>query len=417
MKKYINRAIKVHKRIQEAASCSNDSQSVSRIFGTPAFLDCSAKITFWMQQAGLQTHVDNVGNVRGKWLSKNPNAQTFVIGSHFDTVNNAGKYSGMLGILTGLDVAENLIQSKKELPFNLEIIAFSEEEGVRFHTAYLGSKAVAGVFDPHLLEYKDDENNSIAKVLESLHYNPAQISSDAIPADEWLGYLEIHTEQGPILFNKSIPVGIVQAISGQLRIEINFFGEAGHAGTVPMSMRKDALTAAALFINRVEEYASHERRNILATVGKITVSNAASNVIPAQVFCTLDLRSPNKSRLAKAYESLYVLCEEIARKRGIYFEWKLVQEAPSVSCDDNFKQLLQQAIQKSNVEPITLVSGAGHDALIISQVAPVAMLFVKCFKGISHNPLEKVEIEDIAVAIEVTDHFIDNLSKQIKKSE
>lgn len=409
MKKYLSRAQNIQKRIDELGACSDDSLFLSRLFGTASFIECSEKLVGWMRSAGLETRIDNIGNVRGRLVSKNRDAKTMVIGSHFDTVINAGKYDGPLGILIGLDIAENIIKEKKELPFHLEIIAFSEEEGVRFHAAYMGSKAVAGVFDDHFLAYTDDQGDSVSGTLETMKCNASLIAADCIPKEEWLGYFEIHIEQGPVLYEKNISVGIVSAIAGQRRIEIKFFGEAGHAGTVPMNMRKDALAAAAHFIVGVEEYASHERRNVVATVGKISVENGASNVIPGRVFCTLDLRSPDEGRLAKAYEKLNILCEEICRKRGIYFEWNLIQESNPVICDDRLKTILTKSIHQKYIEVVNLVSGAGHDGVVISEVAPVAMLFVKCFKGISHNPLENVEIADIAAATEVADLFLSQL--------
>ena len=415
MKDYLSRAQKIQNRIMELATCSDDEHQLSRLFGTKSFMDASYKIALWMQEAGLQTYTDNIGNIRGRLASANPDAKTFVIGSHFDTVIDAGNYDGALGILAGLDIVENIKEQKSELPFNIEIIAFSEEEGVRFHAAYLGSKVVAGCVDDHLLEINDDDGNTLLQVLETMGYDSTRLAEDRIPVNEWLGYLEIHIEQGPVLFEKNIPVGVVKAIDGQKRIEINFVGEAGHAGTVPMNMRADALCAAAHFIVAVEEFASHEKRNIVATVGKINVPNAAINVIPGSTYCTLDLRSPDAELLSDAYEALNKICEEICRKRKIYFEWRLIQETDPVVCDHDLRSLLSKSIKEKDIEVVKLVSGAGHDAVTISQVAPVAMLFVKCLKGISHNPLENVEIDDIAVVSEVADNFIRRLAHSSEK--
>lgn len=410
---YTSRAKKVQERIQALAICSDDTTCLNRTFGTKAFKDASAQIAGWMRDAGLLTHVDNIGNVRGRLLSKNSEAKTFVIGSHFDTVINAGKYDGPLGVIIGIDLAEHLIQKKIELPFHLEIIAFSEEEGVRFHAAYMGSKAVVGSFEQSLFTRVDDNGNTLIQVLQTLELDSSKIMNDKIPAENWLGYLEIHIEQGPVLYEKKVPVGIVNAIAGQKRIEIKFSGKAGHAGTVPMSLRSDALCAAAHFIVGVEEYASHERRNMVATVGKITVPNGASNVIPGKTICTLDIRSADENRLAKAYEALNKMCEEICRKRGVYFEWTLVQESNPVQCDAHLKDLLSNAIKQKNIELVNMVSGAGHDAVVVAQVAPVAMMFVRCFKGISHHPLENVENKDIAAAIETGDRFLANLINSV----
>jgi allantoate deiminase len=326
-------------------------------------------------------------------------------------VINAGKYDGPLGILAALSVVENIIAQKISLPFHIEVIAFSEEEGVRFHTTYLGSKVVAGSFNHDLLETKDENDHTIQDVLTDLKFDSVAIPKDAIPPEDWLGYYEIHIEQGPVLYDRNVPAGVVSSIAGQKRIEIEFIGEAGHAGTVPMNMRRDALCAAAQFILEVETYVTRERRSIVATVGKLNVVNGASNVIPGKVACTLDIRSSDAELLSDAYEKINKICEEICYKRHTYFEWNLVQESEPILCDENLKNLLSQSVRNKHIELIDLASGAGHDAVIISAVAPIIMLFVKCFKGISHNPLENVEIEDIAAALEISDDFIRELGK------
>ncbi|MEO6135362.1 MAG: M20 family metallo-hydrolase [Ginsengibacter sp.] len=415
MSNYLFRANKILGRIDELAKFSEEENSLTRLFGTKSFIDCSAKIVEWMNEAGLATHTDNIGNIRGKLASKNFNAKTFVIASHFDTTLDSGKFDGVMGILSGLDIAENIIEQNINLPFHLEIIAFSTEEGARFHAAYVGSSVIAGTFDKRLLKQKDDQGISLKEALEALNFNPAKIESNKMPEEEWLGYLEIHTEQGPVLYEKNIPVGIVTAIAGQKKIEIIFRGESGHAGTVPMNMRVDALCAAAQFIVAVEEYASHEKRNMVATVGKINVQNPVSNIIPASVFCTLDIRSSNASSLSKVYEAINKMCEAICHKRKIYFEWKLVQESAPSDCDADLLSILSKSIKRKNIDVVKMVSGGGHDAVAISKVSPVAMLFVKCYKGISHSPLENVEVEDIAVAIDVADSFIIQVANEIEK--
>ncbi len=294
MKNYKLRAEKIETRIQELAQYSDEQDCLSRIFGTKAFLECQNKIESWMKEAGLQTYIDNIGNVRGKLLSEEKDAKTFVIASHFDTVINAGKYDGSLGILAGLDVMENLAAKNIRPPFNIELIAFSDEEGVRFHTSYLGSKIVAGNFNSGLLETKDDNGISLGQALQGLQYDNAKLTENAIKPEEWLGYYEIHIEQGPVLYKNNIPAGIVTAITGKRRISIEFTGIAGHAGTVPMKSRTDALCAAAEFILAVERFASSKKSNVVATVGKLEIEHAATNVIPGKVTCSLDLRSGSK---------------------------------------------------------------------------------------------------------------------------
>jgi len=409
MEIYIERAAKVQQRIQEIASFSENGHFMSRIFGTKSFIECSKKITSWMENAGLETRIDNIGNIRGKLLSSNPGAKTFVIASHFDTSFNAGKYDGVLGIIMGLDIIENIIINKISLPFHIEIIAFSEEEGIRFPTGYLGSKVVSGTFKNKLLELKDDKGNTLSQLLQLMNFDRDHIKDDAILPEEWLAYFEIHIEKGLLLYEKNIPVGIVNTITGHKRINITFTGETGHAGTVPMNRRKDALCAAAKFILGVEKYASKEKRNIVATIGKISIPDSAGNVIPGSVNCTLDIRSYNAQSLSDAYEFINELCENICDKRNIYFEWKLVQETEPVTCNKKFRKLLSNAIVETNFEVINLESGVVHDAAIISQVAPVVMLFIKCLRSNKNNSIENVEDYDIATALDVCDHFIEQL--------
>jgi allantoate deiminase len=382
---------------------------VTRTYGTPAFIEGRNKVEQWMRQAGLETRIDNIGNVRSKLISQNANAKTFVVASHIDTIINAGKFDGPLGVLMGIDLLEHLIQSKTALPFHIELIGFCDEEGCRFHTTYLGSKAVAGSFDPSMLGIKDEAGISLEEAIKMNGGDVNNLSKDAIAKNDWLGYFEIHIEQGPVLYEKDIPVGIVTAIAGQRRIEIKFTGEAGHAGTVPMYMRKDALACAAEVITAVEEFGMANRNDLVATVGKLNIPYSASNVIPGEVICSLDLRSPDETKLSAAYDVIRNKAESICSHRAIGIEWNLVQQTKPVSCDGEMIKLLRQSIIDAELEVVELVSGAGHDAVPVSAVSPVAMLFVRCFKGISHNPLENVELKDIAAAIQVSDNFIKNL--------
>lgn len=409
---YKLRAENIEKRIRELALFSDENDYLSRLFGTEAFCKCRDQIQAWMNEAGLQTSIDNMGNVRGKLISEKKDAKTFVIGSHFDTVVNAGKYDGILGILTGLAVVEKLIEQKTQIPFNIEVIAFSDGEGVRFNHPFLGSEVVAGNFAPALLEMKDNKGITLDEVLKQIGYDSAKLSQDAIPAKKWMGYYEIHIEQAAVLYKNNIAAGIVTTITGQKRVSIEFAGIAGHAGMVPMKMRSDALCAAAEFILAVEKLASAKKSNLIATVGNLDIQNPAGNVIPSKVLCTLDFRSTNKKKLSKAYEDLNELCEEICNKRKIYFEWKLLQETNPVNCDERLNKFLKKSIREAKSEVIEIESGALHDAIAIAPVAPVSMLFVRCFKGISHNPLEKVDLKDIAAALEISDNFLQQLIQQ-----
>jgi allantoate deiminase len=421
MSDYLARAQRIMQRINELASISEDASCITRTYGTPAFIEGRNKVEQWMKEAGLQTRIDNIGNIRGR-LSSSNNAKTFVIASHIDTILNAGKFDGPLGVLMGLDLVEQLAVNSREsavgsqqsavnksqLPFNIELIGFADEEGCRFHTTYLGSKAVAGSFDKGLLDAKDEMGYCLQEVIEQNGGNINKIADDAIPANEWLGYFEIHIEQGPVLYEKNIPVGLVTAIAGQRRAGLIFNGEAGHAGTVPMLMRKDALAAASEFILQTERLAA-AREGLVATVGKLHIINAASNVVPGEVIASLDIRSANEKLLAESYTWLREKAETICANRNIDLEWSEVQQAAPVLCDAKQNELLSQSINEAGYELIEMVSGAGHDAVPISAVSPISMLFVRCFKGISHNPLENVELNDLAAAIGVADGFLNKL--------
>lgn len=405
----IQRAEKIMSRINELASISEDEGRVTRTYGTPAFLKGRELVQQWMQEAGLDTRIDNIGNIRGRLRSENPAAKTFVIASHIDTIINAGKFDGPMGVLIGLDLLEEIIRKNTALPFHIELIGFCDEEGCRFHSTYLGSKAIAGCFDTSILDTKDANGISLQSVIQQNGGDSSKLNDDAIPKNEWLGYFEIHIEQGPVLYEKNIPVAIVSAIAGQRRAGLIFNGEAGHAGTVPMHLRKDALTCAAEFILVIEKFAAAEK-NFVATVGKVHIINAATNVIPGEVITSLDLRSADQNTLTNAYEAVKSLAVDICTDRGIALEWNDVQQTEPVTCDPQLREMLATSIKQCGYDVISLVSGAGHDAVPISTVAPVSMLFVRCFKGISHNPLENVELDDLAAAVNVSETFLTALA-------
>ena len=412
---YTSRAARIMARIHELAAISEDADGVTRTFGTPAFLQGRALVQSWCEAAGLATRLDGIGNLRARFVSASPQAKTFVLASHIDTVVNAGKFDGPLGVLMGLDLLENLQARQAALPFHVELIAFSDEEGVRFHTTYLGSKVVAGSFDHSWLSRADAGGITLARALETMQADAARIADDAIPAHEWLGYFEMHIEQGPVLWEQNLPVALVTAIAGQLRVELTFTGMAGHAGTVPMNMRQDALCAAAEFILIAEQFALTHQRGLVATVGKLNLSHAASNVIPGEVVLSLDLRSPDATQLADAYTALKEYAEALAGQRNVALHWHLVQQTAPAACSEGLNETLAEAIADAGHEVVALVSGAGHDAVPISAVAPATMLFIRCYKGISHNPLEDVEPADLAAAIEVADRFLARLAVEVAR--
>ncbi|MGI4875779.1 MAG: allantoate amidohydrolase [Janthinobacterium lividum] len=411
MPTYLTRTARILHRIEQLAAISEDPANVTRTFGTPAFVQGRALVQSWFEAAGLQTWLDGIGNLRGRLVSRQPGAKTFVLASHIDTVVNAGKYDGPLGVLMALDLAEHVMEQQLELPFHLELIAFSDEEGVRFHTTYLGSKVVTGAFDPALLQKTDAQGITLIQALTDMGGSAADLPKAALPAAEWLGYFELHIEQGPVLWRSGVPVALVTAIAGQQRVELTWQGMAGHAGTVPMALRQDALAAAAELVLAAEAFALTHGQGLVATVGQLRVLHSASNVIPGEVVHSLDLRSPDAGQLAAAYAALQTQAEAIATRRGIALNWQLVQATAPVACNASLNQHLTQAIAASGYEVVELVSGAGHDAVPVSAVAPATMLFIRCFEGISHNPLENVEAADVAAALEVAERFLLGLGK------
>lgn len=409
-------AEQVQNRIDTLASFSDNRKNLSRQFGTSAFIKAGRKIKDYMIEAGLKTHVDSVGNVRGRLSSSDPDAKLLVIGSHFDTIENSGKYNGTLGILIAIEAAAGLMKKKIDIPYHLEVIGFSEGEGVRFHSAHFGSKALVGQFDEQLVFLEDDRGIMLKSLLHHLNSSYEKITKSAIPNDKWLGFLDIHIEPGEQLNKLDVPVAVAEKIYGHKRIDIKFKGEAAHTGSMPMEDRRDALAAAAKFVSRVEDYAGKDRNNILATVSRMQVHNAATNVIPSLVTCSLDMRGMDEKKLNTAYEDFYAACEKICHKRGIYFEWKLLEETPPVVCNPEFSKILTESIKVHKIKPESVTSGQATESTIISSVAPVTILFIRDSNGFSYNPDEKVLTEDIQKAIDVTEDFLEKIaSSSFKK--
>jgi allantoate deiminase len=395
-------------RINQLGAISNSPDCLSRYYGTPAFEKAGNLLNEWMIEAGLIVTKDCVGNIRGILHSQDSNAKHFVVGSHYDSVHNAGKYDGPLGILMGIELAIHCKEKELALPFHLNVVAFADEEGARFNTSYLGSSVLAGNFNMEWLDHKDDDGICIKELIEK-EGNVASIPNYAIPKKDWLGYFEIHIEQGPVLEDKGQSVCSVKSIAGQDRLTISWEGMAGHAGTSPMGLRKDAYCGAAEFALVVEQTALSNKDKLVATVGKLNLFPNTSNVIPEKVTHTLDIRSADQAFLKIIVNQLETLAKEIASKRELKMTWELVQANPPVACDEELTHALNEAISSIGVNPINLLSGAGHDGVMIAEVAPITMLFVRSKAGISHNPLEHSSPEDIQDAIEVSIKYLENL--------
>src|SRR5690348_13650938 len=357
----------------------------------------------WMGEAGMSVRRDNVGNLRGRYEGQG--AATLMLGSHLDSVRDAGKYDGPLGVMVAIAAVQRLHDAGKRLPFAIEVLAFADEEGLRFGSTYLGSRAVAGRLDGAELHRTDADGLTMADAIRAFGGDPDRIGDDQWTGERPLGYVEVHIEQGPVLEARGLPVGAVSAIAGQSRFEITFTGEAGHAGTVPMDRRRDALTAAAEVVLAVEAAASTEP-GLVATVGKLDVEPGAANVIPGRVSLTLDVRHPNDRTRAAVCEALLARTRETGRRRRLGVEVHAVSERASVACSERLTQLLREAIGGRAIE---VASGAGHDGVYMSEITDVAMLFVRCKAGVSHNPAESVTEADVAVALDVLSRFLELL--------
>lgn len=354
------------------------------------------QIEQWMQQAGLQTWEDSVGNQWGRKLSANPTLPTVLIGSHSDTVANAGKYDGNLGVLLAIEAMTQLMG--EELPFHVDIVAFADEEGTRFNTTLIGSSATAGCFKPEWLAVTDNQGISMAQAMTDFGLDPMRAGQDKRNADDILAYLEVHIEQGPVLEDLNLPVGVVTGIAGAKRYQFKLKGMAGHAGTVPLALRKDAMSGAAQMIGTIEQFAFDH--GIVATVGRCDVFPGAVNVIAGEVHFTVDIRSQSQSTLESCCDKLLQDLTDIADKRQLTLTHEKLYQAEAVLCSDNLQQKWSEVVEKHTQKaPCFLSSGAGHDAMVITNIADIGMLFVRCEKGISHNPREQVMVSDVAVAL------------------
>ena len=385
------------------ATCSEEPDRLTRPFATDAMRRAHDHVTSWMREAGMTVTRDNVGNLRGRYDGHG--GATLLLGSHLDSVRDAGSYDGPLGIVVAIAAVQRLHDAGLRLAFGVEVVAFADEEGLRFGSTYLGSRALAGSFNPADLERTDASGVTMAEAIRAFGGDPERVGEDRWRGGELLGYCEVHIEQGPVLEATGLPVGIVSAIAGQDRLVISFTGEAGHAGTVPMSARHDALVVAAMYVIAVE----HEARTtpgLVATVGNLVVPGGAANVIPGRVDLTLDVRHADDATRLQASQGLITYAYALAAGRDISVEVRPVSENAAVPCAPRLRELLARAVRESGREPAELASGAGHDGVVMSQLCDVGMLFVRCKGGVSHNPAEAVEVDDVAAAIDVLERFL-----------
>lgn len=398
---------KVMQACDDLACFTEVSGQINRDFLCPSAREAQAYLQAWAAHLGMTAQLDAVGNLRCRLESKKANAPTLYIGSHLDTVPNAGAYDGILGVVLGFALVEAL--QGRELPYAIEVMGFSEEEGVRFGVPFIGSRALVGTVSP-LLEWRDPAGQSVREAISTFG-----LDADACPAAladaNALGYFEIHIEQGPVLQDLGASVGVVQAIVGQNRVNLEFAGRASHAGTTPMHLRRDALAAAARFIVTCEDLARHTP-GLVATVGMLDVKPGAGNVVPGWVACSLDLRHAQDDMRAEALTELLHQAQAFAEERQVTVTITPKMEERATPMSTPLRELLHQAAEDTNILHPELVSGAGHDAQIMAQKMPAAMLFVRSPNGLSHHPDEMVNMQDVQDALQVGMRFLELLAQQ-----
>jgi allantoate deiminase len=390
------------------AGLSEDEDRTTRTFLSPPMREVHRLVRSWMESAGLTVTVDPIGNIRGLLQGSNTGAARLFMGSHLDTVPGAGAFDGVLGVMLALSLIEALDSQRPAC--GIEILGFSEEEGVRFGVPFLGSRAFTGTLDRGLLERQDVRGITMAQAIRDFGLDPDRLD-EAVCESNALGYVEFHIEQGPVLESLDIPVGVVDAIAGQTRLEAAFHGKTNHAGTTPMHLRRDALPAASEWILDVEREAS-ATPGLVATVGSITAIPGASNVISGEVRATLDVRHADDSVRTTAAGRIMVRGKAIAERRRLDWASELRLEQSAVPCDRELTNIMAQSVEMTGHPVHRMVSGAGHDAMVIASRMPVAMLFIRSPEGISHHSAETVKIEDVAASLRVGWHFLTQVALQ-----
>jgi len=404
------RARRVIAECRRIANMSEEPDRTTRRFLTQPVREVHAHLRNRMESLGMTVQTDAAGNLRGLWQPPGAHGRRLILGSHIDTVPNAGAFDGVLGVTLALEWLA--LAQELKLPLAIEIIAFSEEEGVRFEVPFLGSRAVAGRFDPALLALKDADGITLEQAIRDFALDPAQIGDAALDANV-LGFVEMHIEQGPILESEGLSVAAVTAIVGQSRLTLEFRGHANHTGTTPMHLRRDALAGAAEWITAVESQARNTD-GLIATVGKIEVEPNASNVIAGIARASLDIRHADDASRRAAVEFLLAQAMAISQKRGLALEWSQQMDQPAVPMDERLTAYLGEAMVATGLREKRMNSGAGHDAMVMAARVPAAMLFLRSPGGISHHPDETVREEDVEAALNVGRKFLQRLAADVR---
>ena len=397
--------------LDELGRVSDEEGKLTRTFLSPAMCRANALVGEWMGAIGLTVREDPVGNLIGRAEGSSRRAKTLLLGSHLDSVRDAGTFDGPLGVLLPIMALAELQRRGVKLPFAVEVLGFSEEEGVRFASAYLGSEGYTGRLSSRTLELRDGAGVSVGDALKEWGGGRFSLPKAAHKRGELLGYVEVHIEQGPVLTAKKLAVGVVSAIAGQSRFKLIWTGKAGHAGTTPMALRRDALTGAAEFALAAEQLARNPA-GLVATVGALTVSPGAANVIPGQVVHTLDVRHARDGVRREALFALGRVAKRIAKQRGLSVAWQRTQDNCAVECSVGLTALLERSVKAVQGTSLSLVSGAGHDGVVMAALTPVAMLFVRCRDGLSHHPDEYASPADLKIGLRVMVDFLERMAQQ-----
>jgi allantoate deiminase len=395
-------------RVDQLAAISERPEHLARTYLTPEHREAADLLLSWMREAGMSAHLDAVGNVCGRYEGERPGLPCLMLGSHYDTVRDAGKWDGPLGLITAISCVADLNRRGRRLPFAIEVTGFADEEGVRFASTLLGSRAVADTFDESVLNARDHAGISMREAMVVFGLDPDRIGAAARARRELLAYVELHIEQGPVLEEKGLPVGVVTAIAGATRLAAKLAGMAGHAGTVPMVSRRDALVGAAECITAIEEFCRTDAGGLVGTVGYIDARPGATNVIPGFVSFTIDIRAPTDTHRERAVADIVRAIEAIAKRRALALQLDVTHENRTVPCAPWLKAQVAEAVAGEGFPVFELPSGAGHDGMAMIDIADIAMLFVRCRGGISHHPDEHVDLADADAGARVLLRLIEN---------
>jgi allantoate deiminase len=398
---------RILERCAALARHSELAGGLTRVFLSPQARAATDAVLGWMREAGMAAKLDAIGNAAGRYEGERPGTPCLMLGSHLDTVRDAGRYDGMLGVVAAIECIDFLNKRNKRLPFAIEVIGFGDEEGVRFGTTLLGSRAVAGILDTEVLKAKDPQGNTMAEALRQFGLDPKRIPELARKKGEVLAYAELHIEQGPVLEAEGLPVGVVTAINGFSRLRVTLRGAAGHAGTVPMNLRRDALAGAAECVLALERIARQDPE-LVGTVGRIEARPGAINVIPGEVTFSVDVRAPRDPLRNQAVAAVRAEIETIARKRDLKSEIEILQEFGVTACSPRLMAQMDAAVARQGFRVRRLPSGAGHDGMALGAITEICMLFVRCKGGISHSPLESITEADASAGVNVLFDFIEH---------